>query len=89
MAELEEELFKGERECKQNISSFVKKKKNIHTASWLPNLLCKIDVHSSNLQVGIDPFRSSLEVFMEKFIHQIIQQIYRKTPMQKNYFRKS
>ena len=27
MAELEEELFKGERECKQNISSFLKKKK--------------------------------------------------------------
>ena len=39
MAELEEELFKGERECKQNISSFLKKK-NIHTASWLPNMSC-------------------------------------------------
>ena len=38
MAELEEELFKGERECKQNISSFLKKKKNIQTASWLPNM---------------------------------------------------
>ena len=35
MAELEEELFKGEGECKQNISSFLKKKTYILPVGYL------------------------------------------------------